>query len=87
MKIDQNILAAAARILGTSPGSTALAHRYLDEADAFYVYVGVRGGGAVIIRSETEFLFATSAVPLQDHIEAFLAGRRTDPAILDRHGR
>ena len=43
---------------------------------AFFFSRGTRGGGRVLINSGYETLFASSAVSLEEHEKAFLAGRR-----------
>ncbi|ONI68828.1 hypothetical protein BWI15_27415 [Kribbella sp. ALI-6-A] len=53
--------------------------RELPEDSAVYVWQPARGGGALITSENGSVLFANSGVPFERHLEAFRAGRRTDP--------
>ena len=46
--------------------------------NAVYVCVKDRGGNAVIVNSNKEYLTATSAVNFERHVEEFKNGRRTN---------
>lgn len=83
MEINENIIEKAAMVIGISRETATQNCRYLENIDAFYVYNPIRGGGAVIIRNEKDFLFATSAVTLESHIDAFVSGKRTVSSIFD----
>jgi hypothetical protein len=62
----------------------SIEHVYVTEIDAYRFYHAVRGGGAIIVARDGSFLFASSSVPPARHEEAFLSGRRTDPATFER---
>ena len=74
--MDRSILELAAGTLHVSPEEAEKNHKQIPEADAWYFWNPVRGGGAVIINAEGEKLGATSSVSYERHIKAFLDGRR-----------
>ena len=49
----------------------------LDNLNAFYFSVPLKGGGSLIILNENEVLFANSSVSFEEHIKAFSQGIRT----------
>jgi hypothetical protein len=61
-------------------------HRLVKGGDAYRFFQAVRGGASIIVDRDGSFLFANSSVPPSTHEEAFLAGRRTDPAVFDKPG-
>lgn len=50
--------------------------REIPEIDAFYFWNNQRGGKAMIINEQGERLIASSAVKYEDHIKAFVSGKR-----------
>jgi len=49
----------------------------LDEIDAYYFSVPVKGGGSIIIDFSLEVLYADSTVSYDEHINAYKNGIRT----------
>ncbi len=84
MDSKEDLIKRAAQIIRISTESAAENFRYIEEIDAYHTYSSVRGGGAVIIKSKDDFLFATSLVTLEMHIEAFRNGKRTNPKVLEK---
>ena len=76
MKIEemQNI---ALKILKTDDPNT-IDYKEIDK-DTFYFYQNFRGGNAVIISIDGTFLFATSSIGFEKHLEEFNNGRRSKP--------
>jgi hypothetical protein len=74
-----------ARSLFDGPGETSeIKNNYQDIVSAWYLWQPVRGGGAVLISSsDGTFLFANSAVTLDEHMSEFARGTRTDPSELE----
>ena len=75
--MDRSILELAASTLHISPEEVEKNHKQVLEAEAWYFWNPVRGGGAVIINAEKEKLGATSSVSYERHVKAFLDGRRS----------
>lgn len=48
----------------------------LPEINAFYFWSSLRGGKSIIIKETEEKLVASSIVSLEEHIKAFIDGRR-----------
>lgn len=62
--------------LGLSDAEINNNFRELPEIHAFYFWSSKRGGNAVIINEQGEKLIANSAVRFDDHLKAFIAGKR-----------
>ena len=74
--MDKTILELAAKTLHLPAEKAEKNCKQVPEADAWYFWNPVRGGGAVIINAEGEKLGATSSVSYERHLKAFLEGRR-----------
>ena len=74
--MDKAILELAAETLHIPVEDAEKNCKQVPEADAWYFWNPVRGGGAVIINAEREKLGATSSVSFERHVKAFLDGRR-----------
>lgn len=73
----QDARAIAAQLLRV-PGET-LEAKPMPEVHAVYVWQPVRGGAALLVSTgDGSVLSASSDVPLDEHVAAFSAGRRTD---------
>lgn len=55
----------------------------LENTDAMYVSVPVKGGDSLIISPEGEVLYANSSVSFDYHVSEFIAGRRTPLSAFD----
>lgn len=53
----------------------------LTEVDGFFYWEPVRGGGQIIVGRDESVLFGISALSVQQMVEAFAAGRRTDRSL------
>lgn len=53
-------------------------NQYNPSIDAVYICVKERGGNAIIINSNKEYLTATSSVNFEKHLQEFINGRRTN---------
>ena len=80
----ESAAATATHYLGLVEKGPSIEHVYVESIDAYRFYRAVRGGGAIIVARDGSFLFANSSVPPVRHEEAFLGGRRTDSATLER---
>jgi hypothetical protein len=49
----------------------------IENTDAIYISVPVKGGDSLIISADGEVLYANSSVSFDEHVSEFLAGRRT----------
>ena len=58
--------------------SQLISYKEIDK-DTIYFYQNFRGGSSVIISKDGTFLFATSAVSFEKHLEEFKNGRRSKP--------
>lgn len=78
-KSKHDTLARAAAMLGVS--SESVRERDLPEDGATYFWTDQRGGSALILsRYNATFLFASSAVDPETHLEAFKCGQRSNAA-------
>jgi len=50
--------------------------REIPEIKAFYFWSNQRGGKAIIINEAGERLIASSAIKYEDHLKAFVSGKR-----------
>ncbi|MGY4645721.1 hypothetical protein [Cellulomonas sp. URHB0016] len=57
--------------------------RDLDDVDAFFYWEPTRGGGQIIVGHDESVLFGISALSMQQMVEAFAAGRRTDLSLFE----
>jgi pullulanase/glycogen debranching enzyme len=74
----------ALRLFEESSGENQIRSSYQDEVRAWHVWQPMRGGGSVLISStDGTFLFAGSAVPMDEHVSEFARGTRTDPSELE----
>ncbi|MBB2923740.1 hypothetical protein AB6N24_13045 [Cellulomonas sp. 179-A 4D5 NHS] len=81
---DRHEGAALASELLRVPLADAVEHsRDLPEIDAFFYWVPIRGGGRLIVGRDGSVLFGISSLRLEQMVEAFAAGRRTDRALFD----
>ncbi|MGW6128970.1 hypothetical protein ACWFNE_02965 [Cellulomonas sp. NPDC055163] len=79
---DRHEGAALASELLRIPLADALEHsRDLSEIDAFFYWVPIRGGGRLIVGRDGSVLFGISSLRLEQMVEAFAAGRRTDRSL------
>ncbi len=74
--MDQNMIKIAVEVLSMNDEEVTKHCKVVQEADAMYFWQPKRGGISVIINSTGEKLAATSAVSFQDHVKAFLTGKR-----------
>lgn len=72
----------ASQLLKVTPKE--LQSRLLDNDAGVYVYQPIRGGGALMIANDQSVLFANSSVNPDEHLVAFLDGKRTDPSKFSR---
>ena len=68
--------AALARRLLRPPKGVAIKLRQ-EEGDTLYAYEACRGGGALLIDTEGQVLFADSSISYEEHLQAFREGIRT----------
>lgn len=69
----------AAKLLGLRPNDAARNSRPVPAMKATHFWNPSRGGGSVIMGADGTFLFASSSITWDRHLEAYVAGRRTDP--------
>lgn len=66
------------------PLADAVEHsRDLAEIDAFFYWVPVRGGGRLIVGRDGSVLFGISSLRLEQMVDAFADGRRTDRSLFE----
>ena len=70
------IINIAAEALGMSVDDLQEHSKEIPEIDAYYFWNPIRGGLAVIVKSNGEKLAATSSVSYEAHLKAFIDGRR-----------
>lgn len=74
--MDKKMLKMAAAVMKVSSDDERIRYKKIPEIDAYYFWLPVRGGTPVIINSNYEKLGASSAVPYDKHLEAFISGKR-----------
>lgn len=72
----ESMLSAVVCALELTPEEARTNCKELPQLHAFYFWSSRRGGKAMIIREDGARLIATSAVRLEDHMQAFAAGKR-----------
>ncbi|MBQ3497963.1 MAG: hypothetical protein IJA87_02415 [Clostridia bacterium] len=75
--INSKQIEIAKRILQLSEAEVKEFSIDLDNTDAVYISVPIKGGASVIISADGEVLYANSSVSFDVHVREFLAGRRT----------
>lgn len=78
VKSDQQLVEIAAVWLSVATEEAAQKSKDVPETAAVYFWTEGRGGGAVLVGKDGSALFATSSVSYDDHLSAFLAGKRSD---------
>lgn len=73
----------ASRLLGVSGADARQHSRPVPEADAYYFWQPVRGGGQLLVHRDGSVLFGASVLTFEQMLAAFVAGRRTDPSAWD----
>lgn len=76
--------AIALNYLSRVSSEAPIEHKFVESADAYRFFQAVRGGASIIVSRDGSFLFANSSVSPPKHVEAFLAGRRTDPEVFTK---
>lgn len=74
--MDKKMLEMAAAVMKVSSEDERIRYKKIPEIDGYYFWLPVRGGIPVIINSNYEKLGASSAVPYEKHLKAFLSGKR-----------
>ena len=74
--MNSEILKMVSDLLNVPIDEVELHSKQVSEANATYFWSPKRGGNAVIVSSTGERLAATSAVSFEQHVKAFLAGKR-----------
>ena len=77
----EKLTAIASKILNISIDTASKNNKHMPEIDALYIWNPIRGGAAIIIGSDETFLYATSSVSPEEHVQVFAAGERTSPDI------
>lgn len=67
----------AAKLLMVSKSEASEYCYYIDDIDAFYFSVPIKGGDSIIIGKNNEVLYANSSVSFDAHKTAFKDGLRT----------
>ena len=70
------IIEIAANTLHISTAEAQKNYKEIADVNAFYFWNPVRGGLAVIIAENGEKLAATSSISFEQHLQAFLSGKR-----------
>lgn len=70
------ILLTVVSALGITSEDAKTNCREIPEIKAFYFWSNQRGGKAMIINDDGERLIASSAVRYEDHVKAFVSGKR-----------
>lgn len=70
------ILLTVVSALGITSVDAKTNCREIPEINAFYFWSNQRGGKAMIINEDGERLIASSVVKYEDHIKAFMSGKR-----------
>jgi len=74
--MNKDILEIAMKVLQITEEEVLKNSKPLPELNAFYIWKPVRGGGALIINSQSEKLGAGSSINFEMHKKAFIEGKR-----------
>lgn len=74
-----NAEAVAASMPGMQRVDLSANCRELEDGSGIHFWDPARGGSAVIVAADGTFLWASSGVRPDQHLEAFIAGKRSDP--------
>jgi len=70
------LISMASEILEISPSEACENCEPVPEIDGYYIWDSSRGGLSMLVSESGERLVATSSVGFDEHLEAYLAGRR-----------
>ncbi|KNY26366.1 hypothetical protein [Pseudobacteroides cellulosolvens] len=84
MEIKKELFEASAKIIGISIEDAIAHHKVLENINSIYVWNSIRGGAAVIMENEDSFLYANSSINFDEHLRAFLSGKRTEPKMFKK---
>lgn len=76
-------VAIASRLLAMAEQDARQYCRAVPEAEAYFFWQPVRGGGQLLVHRDGSVLFGASVLTFEQMLAAFLAGRRTDPRAWD----
>lgn len=71
----------AERFLKLTPAEANVNRMEIKIIDVSRFWQNERGGAALLVNDAGEMLFANSSVSLDEHIAAWVVGRRTDPSL------
>ena len=74
--MNESMVKLAADILGMTSDEARKNSKSIPEIDAAYFWESTRGGKAIIVNENCEKLAATSSVSFEDHVQAFINGKR-----------
>ena len=74
--MDKQTKELAAKLLKITLEEAVQFSHYIQDIDAYYFSVPVKGGSSIIIKN-SEVLYANSSVSYDDHVRAFINGVRT----------
>ena len=74
--MEDNMIAIAMSELSISKDLAQKNIKALPEINAYYFWESNRGGKSIIINRSGEKLIAPSSIPLYQHIQAFVEGKR-----------
>lgn len=84
MEIKKELFEASAKIIGISIEEAIAYNKVLDNINSIYVWNPIRGGASVIMENESSFLYANSSINFDEHLRAFLSGKRTEAKIFKK---
>ena len=79
----ENAIKIASKLLKISIEEATEYCHTIDELDALYFSVPIKGGGSLIVDKNNEVLYANSSISYKDHINAYKEGIRTPQEAFD----
>ena len=70
------MISTVMELLNLSREETEKNYKVLSEINAFYFWNNLRGGRSIIIKENGEKLVASSIVSFEEHLYAFIDGKR-----------
>jgi hypothetical protein len=74
--MNENMISIVMELLNLSREEVEKNHKELHEINAFYFWNNSRGGKSIIINEFGEKLIASSIVSFEEHLQAFVDGKR-----------
>lgn len=87
MLSEEEQIKLGARLLGISYENAQKYSTKIENSDAIYLSIPVKGGDSLIIGADGQVLYAISAVGFDEHLKAYNEGKRTPLEAFDSYAK